>query len=687
MHNVLMAIRSTAERDPARIAISAAEEKVTYGELAARIESLAQALSHSPSVVGLLLPRGISYIVADLALASLGRTIVPLPDFFSIDQWRHIIADSGIEAVLAAPPFSKTLSAIGVPLLRANPDLGQTAATSPRSRRIIYTSGTTGAPKGVLLEEAAIAASLTGLANAVLPTADDVHLSVLPFSLLLEQLAGILLPLSVGARIHIAASPQSAAQEAEAVQPTTTVLVPDFLANWVEWLRQNDQSAPPSLRFVAVGGAPVSPHLADAAWCLGLPVYEGYGLSECCSVVAVNRPGQRRVGTVGRPLDTVEVIIDEGEIVVRGPTVMSGYLGGTPLSGEWRTGDMGCWDADGNLLVHGRKDDLVVTPNGRNVHPEWIEPMLLADPRILKAAIIPGDKGLKAVLLTDDPRAPNEWLLHLQDLTAAAPLYARPTEIAVISVAQARSAGLFTADGRPRRKRIRQFLAEQIMRFHDELIETTTPQRQAFMAIPLIVETIANGVDPRIYLAFLHSAYHHVRHTVPLMQAALAACGPNDQALADGLISYIAEETGHEEWILDDIAALGGDDRATRQARPPLAVRAMVAYAYRLIAEDGPYALLGMVHVLEGMSVALAIKAAQAIQSRMVAAQNGGFSYLTSHGGLDGEHVQSFMHLLDSIDSPQRRATVIAAAKDFYALYGDVFRALSPIATASHHAA
>ncbi|EWY41865.1 hypothetical protein N825_25020 [Skermanella stibiiresistens SB22] len=678
MREVLNAIRATAARDPDRIAVTHGDAAITYGDLAVSIASVAGALIDSPAIVGTLMPRGIPAIVIDLALASLGRTIVPLPEFFSVEQWRHIAADAAVGAVVSVAPLDGRARELGLPVLLAGDHDGPAVIENHPSRRVIYTSGTTGKPKGVVLEETALSASLTGLERAVLPEAADIHLSVLPFSLLLEQLAGILLPLKAGARIHIVDQPQLAPVEAERVRPTTTVLVPDLLAGWAGWLRQTGRKAPGSLRFVAAGGAPVGTGLADLAWSVGLPVHEGYGLSECCSVVAVNRPGQRRARTVGRPLDGVTVTIDDGEIVVSGPTVMSGYLGGASAGGVWRTGDLGRLDANGDLVVFGRKDDVVVTANGRNIHPEWIEPMLLADPGIRRAAIIAGRLGVRAVLVTaDGATSPDGWLARTRDLTASAPDYAKPAEVTLISPERAQSHDLFTPDGRPRRRRIARFLSEASMKFHDTLIQATTPERQNFMSIPVIAEAVAHGVDMSLYLAFLNSAYHHVRHTVPLLRTALAACGPEDAALAEGLRAYIDEETGHEEWILNDIEALGGDGEASRHARPPRAVRVMVSYGYRLIEEEGPHALLGMVHVLEGMSVALAVAAAEAIKARLAPAGEGGFSYLMSHGGLDVGHVDDFARLLDAIDEPRHRATVIAAAKDFYVLYGDVFREIA----------
>lgn len=678
MREVLAAIRLTAVQTPQRIALTDMFHRLSYAELASSIARIAGGMTEIPVTVGLLMPHGIESVLTDLALASLGRTIVALPDFFSIEQYRHMIADAGIEAIVTTPLLGERISSLGIPIVSVGSDGPPLVLTDRPSRRIIYTSGTTGKPKGVELAEAAMSASLAGLRQAVGATADDVHLSILPLSLLLEQLAGILLPLNVGARIHMASSLLTAPREAETARPTTTMLVPDLLAGWVDWLRQSGRSVPSTLRFVGVGGAPVSDNLADLAWSLGLPVHEGYGLSECCSVVSVNRPGQRRAGTVGRPIGGVKVSIDQGEIVVQGPTVMTGYLGGPPTQGIWRTGDLGSIDDDGNLIIHGRKDDLVVTANGRNIHPEWIEPMLLQDRDVRRAAIVAGKSGLKAVLVTTvDVLSPAAWLQRLQGLTASAPPYARPVEVVLMFPERAAAANLFTLDGRPRRRRIAQFLSEVHVRFYDSLIQSTASERQIFLAIPVIDEAITGGVDMALYRSYLSSAYHHVRYTVPLLQAALAACGPEDSALDEVLAEYLEEEVGHEQWILEDIDALGGNSDTACAMRPPLAVRTMVAYAFHLIAEEGPYALLGMIHVLEGMSVALALAAAQSIRARLSPQGDGGFSYLTSHGSLDVEHVETFARLLDVIDTPHRRAVVIAAAKDFYILYGNVFRDLS----------
>ena len=143
------------------------------------------------------------------------------------------------------------------------------------------------------------------------PPRNDLNLSVLPLALLLETITAICVPVLVGARTHFASAvaekrrrwpPGRSARRLRAARPTTAVLVPQLLSVWVAQLEAGNKRAPESLRFVAVGGARVSETLTERAWELGIPVHEGYGLTECCSVVTVNRPGRRKAGTVGEPL-------------------------------------------------------------------------------------------------------------------------------------------------------------------------------------------------------------------------------------------------------------------------------------------------------------------------------------------------------------------------------------------------
>jgi long-subunit acyl-CoA synthetase (AMP-forming) len=215
---------------------------------------------------------------------------------------------------------------------------------------------------------------------------------------------------------------------------------------------------------------------------LGIPVHEGYGLSECCSVVAVNRPRERRPGTVGQPLSGLSVFIDDGEIVVDGPSITDGYLGQEPAHGAWRTGDLGEIDRDGFVTIHGRKDSLLVTSFGRNVSPEWIETMLLADPRIAFCAVAGhGEPHLTAVLIPSPQgaawfaRATNTDILDLlSDHCSDAPEYAVPRAYVIVSLVEALNNQLLS-NGRPVRKNIGKFVLERAAASLVPLFESSRP--------------------------------------------------------------------------------------------------------------------------------------------------------------------------------------------------------------------
>jgi pyrroloquinoline quinone (PQQ) biosynthesis protein C len=213
------------------------------------------------------------------------------------------------------------------------------------------------------------------------------------------------------------------------------------------------------------------------------------------------------------------------------------------------------------------------------------------------------------------------------------------------------------------------------MNFYSQLIEQTASARQDLLATPIIQGALRGEVSLPSYVAFLREAFHHVRHTVSLLQAMKVALPPHHAWLHDALDEYIDEEAGHDEWILDDIRACGSDAEAVRHGAPGHATEVMVAFAYDTITRGNPLGFFGMVHVLEGTSVSLALLAADAIQQPL-ALPDAAFSYLRSHGTLDKEHTAHFALLMDRIDDAQDQAAIVHGARAFYHLYGDVFRSL-----------
>ena len=211
--------------------------------------------------------------------------------------------------------------------------------------------------------------------------------------------------------------------------------------------------------------------------------------------------------------------------------------------------------------------------------------------------------------------------------------------------------------------------------FHDRLLAETQRERQALLSIPIIQDALAGKIAHDDYIAFLTQAFHHVRHTVPLLMACGARLPARLEWLRTAVGEYIDEEMGHHEWILDDLVACGADREQIAASLPAEATELMVAYAYDTIARGNPVGFFGMVLVLEGTSVALATRAAETIETTLGLPRNA-FSYLRSHGDLDIEHIAVYEGLMNRLDDEDDRRAVIHAAKRFYKLYGDVFRSL-----------
>lgn len=213
------------------------------------------------------------------------------------------------------------------------------------------------------------------------------------------------------------------------------------------------------------------------------------------------------------------------------------------------------------------------------------------------------------------------------------------------------------------------------MGFAQRLALETADDRAWLLAAPAIQRCMAGDVTRSLYVAFLTQAYHHVKHTVPLLMAVGSRLPDRHAWLRDAVLHYLEEETGHDEWILNDIEAAGGDRAAAAASLPAVPTEAMVAYAYDTVMRGNPVGFFGMVHVLEGTSVALALAAADSIAGALALPPRA-FTYLRSHGELDKEHVNDLARILERLDDEDDRRAVVRCARAIYWLYGNVFRSL-----------
>jgi len=390
MSALLDAIRAHASAKPDAIALSdGAGQDMNWATLAERLDGLAQSYRASfptDRPVAIALDQGVALSLADMALLEAGIPAIPLPSFFSAEQCAHALSVSSAIGVLDGDTEVSTSTAFV-----AGPAVPLPTGTA----KISFTSGSTGAPKGICLSRDHMLAVAQGVVDHLGIAHAGRHLALLPPGILLENIAGLYATMLAGGRY--VAPAQSLVGLANPFLPdfarmarfiaeqgiTSLILVPEYLAGLVAVMEAQSLRLP-ALTLVAVGGARVNPALLDRAAALGLPVRQGYGLTECASVVCLDNGDTTGRGSVGRSIGVNRLrITDDGEIVIDGPCRV-GILGDETAEGPFHTGDIGRLDADGRLWIEGRKSNLIITSHGRNISPEWVEGALLAQPGIFR---------------------------------------------------------------------------------------------------------------------------------------------------------------------------------------------------------------------------------------------------------------------------------------------------------------
>ncbi|MFM2481990.1 AMP-binding protein [Celerinatantimonas sp. YJH-8] len=455
---------------------------VSYSQLYQRVlDQVAYLQEQAPHCIALRSENNLDWVVTDLAAMVAGIPIVPIPMFFSNNQIRHILAQSGCDLLIGDWDSEVTED--------YHPSAESQEQWLPGTAKLTFTSGSSGMPKGVCLSATHLDEVCMQLASVIEhQTTVTKHLVMLPLSTLLENITGIYVPLWLGKTTVVLSGesvgligssqldPARFAQALQQHQPHSLVLTPAILQLLLHLVAKQPQLAY-SLDFVAVGGARVSAKLIDQARYLGIPVYEGYGLSECGSVVTLNTPLHHKAGTSGQVLSHLQVRVNEQrELEVCGPKAL-GYLG-QPFTEPWlATGDLAQIDAQGFITILGRRKNILITSFGRNISPEWIESEAQIYPELSRMIVVgEGQPHLSAWVCHADPGRVQD---AIAELNTNLPDYAQIKEIGVLNQWPVQE-GWFTANGRPVRHRIpavgqqpcqhlHQLLADHLM------IGSTTP--------------------------------------------------------------------------------------------------------------------------------------------------------------------------------------------------------------------
>ncbi len=405
-------------RNPAGACIADERQELDNARFAQTVSAVAALLADAGlrrgGVLAIMLPNRVELITSMFAAWRLGAAVTPVNPALTGQEARYQIDDASATIVVADSASAAKLEGSGHPIIPVedvtSPVLPQepvpVQAEPGTLALLIYTSGTTGRPKGVMLDHANISATAELIVTWFQMTGGTRSMLVLPLFHVNGIMVSVVSPLLAGGSTFIAERFDAATfwTTVERAGPTFFSAVPTIYALLVS--QPGGQADTKNLRYVICGAAPMPRELiSEFEQRFGVPVVEGYGLSECTVVCTANPVhGVRKAGSVGLALPGVDVgVVDSadqflpagqaGEVVIRGPNVMRGYLGrpeesAEVLRGGWlHTGDVGRFDDDGYLTLVDRVKDLIIR-GGENIYPKEIEDVLYAHPAVLEAAVV-----------------------------------------------------------------------------------------------------------------------------------------------------------------------------------------------------------------------------------------------------------------------------------------------------------
>lgn len=417
----------------------------TYGEVAADVKAIrkglaAQGFDHKH--ISLIGTSSVEWITAYMSVVTTNNTAVPLDSALPAADLIDLINRSDSEGVFLDGTFVSLAEKIlancpnvrkiwmltgdapeGTEKVSDLAEAGKDTADPEQPEEddismIVYTSGTTGKSKGVMLTQSNLYCNI----EAVLYDMDPglVFMSVLPvhhaFCLTMDWLNGFWM----GAAISINDSLLHMVRNMSIYKPDVMLMVPLMVETIYKRLKALDGQVPPeilskkvfgpNMKYIFTGGAHLDPYYIGEFAKFGIEVYEGYGMSECSPVISTSKIGEGRPGSIGKPLPNVEIKFENGEILVRGTSVMKGYYkmeketNETLKDGWLHTGDKGYLDEDGYLFINGRVKNLIILSNGENISPEEIETKLALND-LISEIIVTGEDNMLTARIYPEPEA------------------------------------------------------------------------------------------------------------------------------------------------------------------------------------------------------------------------------------------------------------------------------------------